>query len=116
MRTQKDSLEVIKRALALLSEMPKQLSNNETNLLEEAGKQVAQIALEGDFKHLSALHAFREVISEAKSRQVPSEKNVRMIQHALSQILPLPMQFATQRRLSSSRVTERYFQSLNEKP
>ncbi len=116
MRTQKDSLEVIKRALALLSEMPKQLSNNETNLLEEAGKQVAQIALEGDFKHLSALHAFREVISEAKSGQVPSEKNVRMIQHALSQILPLPMQFATQRRLSTSRVAERYFQSLNEKP
>ncbi len=113
---QKDSLEVIKRTLALLSEMPKQLSNNETNLLEKAGKQVAQIALEGDFKHLSALHAFREVISEARSGEVPSEKNVRLIQRALSEMLPLPMQFATQRRLSSSRVTERYFQSLNEKP
>jgi hypothetical protein len=116
MRTQKDSLEVIKRTLALLSEMPKQLSNNETNLLEEAGKQVAQIALEGDFKHLSALHAFREVISEARSGQVPTEKNVRLLQRALSGVLPLPLQFANQRKSSSSRVMERYVQSLNEKP
>ncbi len=113
---QKDSLEVIKRALALLFEMPKKLSNNETNTLEEAGKQFAQMALEGDFKRLSALQAFRKVISEAKSGQVPSEENVRSLQRALSAILPLPMQVATQRRLSSSRVAERYFQSLNEKP
>ncbi len=113
---QKDSLDVIKRALALLSEMPKQLSNNETNLLQEAGKQVAQIALEGDFKHLSALQAFREIISEVRSGQVPTEKNVRLLQRALSQILPLPMQFANQRKSSSSRVMERYVQSLNEKP
>jgi len=116
MRTQKDSLEVIKRALALLSEMPKQLSNNETNLLEEAGKQVAQIALEGDYKRLSALGAFRELISEARSGQVPTEKNVRLLQRVLSDILPLPMQFANQRKSSSSRVMERYVQSLNEKP
>ncbi len=113
---QKDSLEVIKRALALLSEMPRQLSNKETNLLEEAGKQVAQIALEGNFKHLSALQAFREVISEARSGQVPSEKNVHVIQRALSQILPLPMQVATQRQTLLSPLVKRYFQSLNEKP
>jgi hypothetical protein len=116
MLAQKDSLEVIKRTLALLSEMPKQLSNNETNLLEEAGKQFAQIALEGDLKRLSALHAFRELISEAKSGKVPTEKNVRLLQRALSGVLPLPLQFANQRKSSSSRVMERYVQSLNEKP
>ncbi len=114
-RNQKDSLEVIKRALALLSEMPKKLSNNETNTLEEAGKQFAQIALEGDYKRLPVLQTFRKVISEAKSGQVPSEENVRLLQRALTEILPLPMQVATQRRSSSSRVAERYFQSLNEK-
>jgi hypothetical protein len=114
--SQKDSLEVMKRTLALLSEMPKKLSNNETHLIEEAGKQVAQIALEGDYKRLSALGAFRELISEARSGQVPTEKNVRLLQRVLSDILPLPMQFANQRKSSSSRVMERYVQSLNEKP
>lgn len=111
-----DSLAAIKAALDILNDAKKPLSNIDLETLEEAGMRFAQLAVENNLKHLSALQALRELIADAKAGRARSEKNIRVVQRAFVDALPAPYQLPKPQNSARSPLAARYFQSLNETP
>ncbi len=115
MRTFKDSLDVIKRALTILSNRKKTFSNDELTTLEEARKHFAQLALEKNLNELSALQSLHQLIADAKQGRAYAEQNLLRVQRAFNNVLPVPYQLPASKPQVQSPLTERYFQLLEHK-
>lgn len=112
-RRELDTLAVVKTALTILASDKRDFSDSDLLALEEAGKRLAQRALEQDLKLLSALRALRQLIGEARANRPFSQEARLVVLRGFWESLPPTSRLPQSPPSRASLPSARYFNSLN---
>ncbi|MCS6989004.1 MAG: DUF4175 domain-containing protein [Chloroherpetonaceae bacterium] len=110
-----DTLAVIKRALTILASEKNELSDDDLQTLEDAGKTLARRLLERGLKHLAALRSLRELINDAKAKRPLSQSATIELRRAFADALPSPFRLPSSQNARVSLAGKRYFETFDPK-
>ena len=108
--TQPELREAIRVLAALQAGQPSRPTDATT--LERAGQAVAQAAMQRPGAYLAAVRALRQLATDARAGRTPCLSCISPAEAALTTLLPVPPA-APSRPATGSRLSQRYFQSLN---